>query len=309
VIGCIWLFEAAFMLVPLVTALAYGESAALAFLWTALICLGAGLLLSFKKPKNQTLRARDGFVVVSLSWIAISLLGALPFMFTGVTSSYVDALFETVSGFTTTGATIFADVESLPNSILMWRSFTHWIGGMGVLVFILTVLPMTGGNHMNLMKAESPGPSVDKLVPKVQSTAKILYSIYVLMTVIQIISYVFLGIVPWYKTLADTKGRRPFFIFNAAFLGVAMLIGGLTKTLIIYLIASTVITFFTIHDMQILYVVECVPENKRGTWMGIVEAVGNAAAVLREIEHLYPTPLHSTTAILGSEYINFPFKE
>lgn len=99
------------------------------------------------------------------------------------------------------------------------------------------------------------------------------------MTVIQIISYVFLGIVPWYKTLADKKGRRPFFIFNAAFLGVAMLIGGLTKTLIIYLIASTVITFFTIHDMQILYVVECVPENKRGTWMGIVEAVGNAAAV------------------------------
>ncbi len=187
VVGCIWLFEAAFLLVPLITALVYGEAAALSFLWTALICLGVGLLLTFRKPKNQTLRARDGFVVVSLSWIAISLLGALPFMFTGVTASYMDALFETVSGFTTTGATIFAEVESLPNSILMWRSFTHWVGGMGVLVFIIAFVPLSGGRNMHIMKAESTGPDVGKLVPRVRTTAMLLYSIYLGLTLLQFI--------------------------------------------------------------------------------------------------------------------------
>ena len=187
IIGCIWLFEAAFLLVPVITALVYGEGAVLSFLWTVLICLGAGALLSFKKPKNQTLRARDGFVVVSLSWIAISLLGALPFVFEGVTASYVDALFETVSGFTTTGATIFSDVESLPKSILMWRSFTHWIGGMGVLVFIMAFVPLSGGRNMHIMKAESTGPDVGKLVPRVRTTALLLYGIYLGFTLLQFI--------------------------------------------------------------------------------------------------------------------------
>ncbi len=193
VIGCIWLFEAAFLLVPLITALAYGEGAALSFLWTVLICLGAGALLTFRKPKNQTLRARDGFVVVSLSWIAISLLGALPFMFTGVTASYVDALFETVSGFTTTGATIFTEVESLPRSILMWRSFTHWIGGMGVLVFIMAFVPLSGGRNMHIMKAESTGADVGKLVPRVRTTAMLLYSIYLGLTLLQFVLLLFGG--------------------------------------------------------------------------------------------------------------------
>ena len=191
VIGCIWLFEAAFLLVPLLTALLCGDGAALAFLWTALICLGAGLLLSFRKPKNQTLRARDGFVVVSLSWIAISLLGALPFVFTGATSSFVDALFETVSGFTTTGATIFSDVESLPASVLMWRSFTHWVGGMGVLVFIMAFVPLSGGRNMHIMKAESTGPDVGKLVPRVRTTALLLYSIYLAFTLLEFVLLLF----------------------------------------------------------------------------------------------------------------------
>ena len=191
VIGCIWLFEAAFLLVPLLTALVCGDGAALSFLWTVLICLGAGLLLSFRKPENQTLRARDGFVVVSLSWIAISLLGALPFVFTGVTSSFVDALFDTVSGFTTTGATIFSDVESLPASVLMWRSFTHWVGGMGVLVFIMAFVPLSGGRNMHIMKAESTGPDVGKLVPRVRTTALLLYSIYLAFTLLEFVLLLF----------------------------------------------------------------------------------------------------------------------
>ena len=121
-----------------------------------------------------------GFATTALCWLLISVVGAVPFVLTGSIPNPVDAMFETVSGFTTTGASILPAVEDLPRGILFWRSFTHWIGGMGVLVFLLSLLPLTGGSHVNLMKAESPGPQVDKLVPKVQSTAKILYGIYFL---------------------------------------------------------------------------------------------------------------------------------
>ncbi|MBQ9097952.1 MAG: TrkH family potassium uptake protein [Clostridia bacterium] len=184
ILGWILLFEAAFLLFPTVTALAFGEEAIKAFLLTIAICVLASALLIFRKPKHKELRSRDGFVIVSLSWIVLSLFGALPFMFTGVTTSYVDALFETVSGFTTTGASILPDVEVIPYSIRMWRSFTHWVGGMGVLVFIMAFLPLSGGRNMHIMKAESPGPSVSKLVPRVRTTALLLYGIYFVLTVI-----------------------------------------------------------------------------------------------------------------------------
>ncbi len=191
ILGWILLFEAAFLLVPTITALAFRESAVTAFLLTIAICLGASALLMMKKPINRDLRARDGFVIVSLSWIVLSLFGALPFMFADLGAAnninYIDALFETVSGFTTTGASIMADVEALPKSILMWRSFTHWVGGMGVLVFIMAFLPLSGGRNMHIMKAESPGPSVSKLVPRVRTTALLLYSIYFALTLLQFI--------------------------------------------------------------------------------------------------------------------------
>ena len=187
-LGTLLLFESVFFAVPLICAAIYWESAFFAFLISALICLSVGLLLSMKKPKRTELYARDGFVIVSLCWIVISLFGALPFMFTGATTSFTDALFETVSGFTTTGASIFAEVESLPKSLLMWRSFTHWIGGMGVLVFIMAFLPLSGGQNMHIMRAESPGPEVSKLVPRVRNTAMILYVIYFAMTVIMFIT-------------------------------------------------------------------------------------------------------------------------
>ena len=138
VLGLILIFESVFLLVPSATALIYGEMGELtAFLITVGICLAVGVLMSIKKPKNKSLIARDGFVIVAFSWMFLSVFGAIPFMLAGVTDSYIDALFETASGFTTTGATIFADVEILPRSIIIWRSFTHWVGGMGVLVFLL----------------------------------------------------------------------------------------------------------------------------------------------------------------------------
>ncbi len=187
-IGWLLLFETAFFAVPLITAAIYTEAAFFAFLATMAITAALGFLLVYKKPKNTELYAREGFVIVALSWMVMSLFGALPFLFAGSTKSFVDALFETVSGFTTTGASIFPEVETLPKSILMWRSFTHWIGGMGVLVFIMAFLPLSGGQNMHIMRAESPGPEVSKLVPRVKKTAKILYIIYFSMTLLQFIA-------------------------------------------------------------------------------------------------------------------------
>ncbi|MBO5884112.1 MAG: TrkH family potassium uptake protein [Clostridia bacterium] len=188
VIGWILLFEAGFFLIPMVTALVYAEKEIFSFGLSALICMAAASILIFvAKPKSKTLYSREGFVIVSLSWIFLSLFGALPFVFSNTIPNYVDALFETVSGFSTTGASILPAVEHLPRSILMWRSFTHWVGGMGVLVFIMAFLPLGGGGNMHIMKAESTGASVSKLVPRIKTTALILYTIYLSLTLLQFI--------------------------------------------------------------------------------------------------------------------------
>ena len=159
----------------------------MSFLVTLLICGVLGGILIAIRPKQSVFHIKEGFVITALSWIVISIIGSLPFVFTGSIKNPIDALFDTVSGFTTTGASILSDVEVLPKSVLLWRSFTHWIGGMGVLVFILMIKPLNGGSHTNLMKAESPGPQVEKLVPRLHSTAKILYGIYIVMTIMEMI--------------------------------------------------------------------------------------------------------------------------
>ena len=205
ILGWIFNFEAAFMLLPGITAIIYQEKNGLAFLITMIICLAIGLPLTRKKPQNKVFHAKEGAVTVALSWIVLSRAGAFPFVISGSIPNPIDAMFETVSGFTTTGASILSDVEALSHCMLLWRSFTHWIGGMGVLVFILCLLPLTGGYHMNLMKAESPGPSVSKLVPKVQSTAKILYTIYLMLTVLQMI-LLLIGRMPLFDTVCLTFG-------------------------------------------------------------------------------------------------------
>ncbi len=185
--------EGVCMILPLICALVYGESEIYTFLITIAVCLFFGTLLVFIKPKTKNMYAREGFIIVALSWILISIFGALPFLLSGSIKSWYDAIFETASGFTTTGASILTDVEILPKSVLMWRSFTHWIGGMGVLVFLVAFLPLSDGNNVYMIKAESPGPAVSKLVPKVRSTAKILYGIYVAITLIQIIALLISG--------------------------------------------------------------------------------------------------------------------
>lgn len=205
IIGWILNFEAAFMVLPCITALIYREKSGWSFVITMILCLIVGVPLVLRKPKDKVFYVKEGFVTVALSWIVLSVMGSLPFIISGSIPGIIDALFETVSGFTTTGASILPEVESLPRCILFWRSFTHWIGGMGVLVFVLSLLPMSGGYHMSLMKAESPGPSVSKLVPKVKSTAKILYGIYIFLTLMELV-FLLAGGMPMFDALTTSFG-------------------------------------------------------------------------------------------------------
>ncbi len=194
ILSCVLSFEGVFLTLPAITAGIYGEEQGLIYLGVAAGCIILGTIGRIKKPKSNVFYSKEGFAAVSLSWIVISLVGALPFFLTGEIPSYEDALFETISGFTTTGSSILSDVEALSHCTLFWRSFTHWIGGMGVLVFVMAVLPLSGSSNMHLMRAESPGPSVGKLVPKVKRTAMILYGIYVGITLVEIVALFIAGL-------------------------------------------------------------------------------------------------------------------
>lgn len=205
ILGLVIELEGILLLLPSLVALIYKENEGYPFIIVALICIVVGLISILKKPKHQEFYSKEGFVIVALSWIVLSVFGAIPICLNGDIPNYVDALFETVSGFTTTGASIASNVEDFSKCTNFWRCFTHWIGGMGVLVFILALLPMTGGYNMHIMKAESPGPSVSKLVPKVRDTAKILYSIYFGMTVLQFVLLVFAGM-PIYDAVCTACG-------------------------------------------------------------------------------------------------------
>ena len=197
ILGQVLRIEGLLMLPSFFVGLIYGEKQGTAFLIWGLVCVLAGTLATLKKPKNTMLYLKEGCVSTALCWIVLSVFGAVPFVMTGEIPRFIDALFETVSGFTTTGSSILTDVEAMSHPSLFWRSFTHWIGGMGVLVFLLAVLPMAGGSQFQLMKAESPGPSVGKLVPKVGATARILYIIYFVMTVITIVLLLLGGMDPF----------------------------------------------------------------------------------------------------------------
>ncbi len=219
VLGWIFIFEAAFMTVPVITGLIYGESVILCYLMTIGICGAIGaLLLLVKKPQKRQLYARDGYAIASLSWLLLSLFGAIPLCVSGEIPSYLDAVFEAASGFTTTGASILEDVEKLSHASLIWRSFTHWVGGMGVLVFIMAFLPLSGAQNMHIMRAESPGPAVSRLVPKVKNTALILYAIYFVLTLIEFILLLCGGMTVFeaLNTAFATAGTGGFGIYNSS---------------------------------------------------------------------------------------------
>ncbi len=206
-IGQMLILESVLMIFPLIVSLLYGE-------WHSLtafsITIGITAVLGFLtvlliKPHNKVIYAREGFAIVASSWILLSLFGALPFFFSREIPNYIDAVFETVSGFTTTGATILTDVEKMSHGMLFWRSFTHWIGGMGVLVLIMAIVPTDSGRSIHIMRAEMAGPVIGKLVPKIKDTAKILYIIYLILTVIEFI-FLLLGGMPVFDSAVHALG-------------------------------------------------------------------------------------------------------
>lgn len=204
-LGWIMNMEAIFMTLPVVTAVVYRESIGFIYLGVAAVCGLLGFMCTRKKPCTKMFFAREGFVTVSLGWIVLSFFGCMPFVISGEIPHIIDAMFEIVSGFTTTGSSIIPKVEDMSHATLMWRSFSHWIGGMGILVFILAILPMAGDYNMHIMRAESPGPSVGKLVPKIRITAKLLYSIYFCMTIVMMI-LLLLGKMPLFDSICMSFG-------------------------------------------------------------------------------------------------------
>lgn len=219
VVGLVLEIEAALMLMPALVGLCYGESTGWAFVVCALGAAALGAIPLIKKPRRRSIYAREGFVATALSWLGMSAVGALPFYITGEIPNYLDALFEMVSGFTTTGASILTNVEALDHCMLFWRSFSHWIGGMGVLVFMLAVLPMAGGQNLHLMRAESAGPSVGKLVPKLRDSAIWLYGIYFVLTLICFVM-LWAGGLPVFDAMCltfGTAGTGGFSILSSGF--------------------------------------------------------------------------------------------
>ncbi|SNU08284.1 trk system potassium uptake protein TrkH [Lachnospiraceae bacterium] len=203
-IGKILKLEGFLFVIPILFGVYYSEKATISLCIVAFLSVAAGFLLSIKPPEKKSIRAREGLVITGLTWIILSIVGSLPFIFAGAIPSFTDAVFETASGFTTTGASIITDLEAVPRCLLMWRSLTHWIGGMGILMFMLIFIP-SSADEMNIMRAESPGPSVEKMVPKVRETALILYSIYFVMTVVLILALVIAGM-PFFDSVCLSFG-------------------------------------------------------------------------------------------------------
>ena len=215
-LGTILLIEAALMLLPVITGLIYHERDTVYFIEVIGILAAAGLILYRRKPVKNSLYSKEGYMIVALAWVLMSAFGALPFFIGGSIPNYMDAFFETVSGFTTTGSTILTDIESLPKCMLFWRSFTHFIGGMGILVFVLAVMPKSEGSSIHIMRAEVPGPVVGKLVSKVTVTARILYGIYIGLTLMLIFLLRVVGF-PLFDSIVSafgTAGTGGFSVLN-----------------------------------------------------------------------------------------------
>ncbi|MDT2595532.1 TrkH family potassium uptake protein [Enterococcus dongliensis] len=247
-IGKLLKVEALLLLLPCIVGVIYHEQAAIAYLVVAVFTFLVGTLLSWKKPKNQNIFAKEGFFIVGISWTLLSLFGALPFMLSGEIPSFTDAFFETVSGFTTTGSSILPTLSGISQASLFWRSFTHWIGGMGILVFTVAFIPIASGRTMHILKAEMPGPIIGKLVSKVSVTARILYVIYTVLTLIQIL-LLMLGDMPIFDSILNsfaTAGTGGFAMSDAGIAGYnsAYIDGVLTIFMILFGINFNLIYFF-----------------------------------------------------------------
>ena len=289
ILGWMLMFEAAFMAPSGVVAAIYREGDVIWLIISMVICLAAGALMVFvSRPKIRRIYAREGSVICALVWFLYSIFGALPFRLSGYIPNMFDAVFETASGFTTTGASVLSDVEALPHWLLFWRSFTHWVGGMGILVFVMAVIPLAaGGSTMYLMKAESPGPSVKKMVPKAGQTAGILYKMYIALTIMEMVILAILGM-PLFDTLCLTFG-------TAGTGGFAVLNSGLANYPIPQQVAITVFmilfgTNFSVYYLIITGHIKDVPKvSEVVTYFSII---GIAIVLITgTICHMYPNVL------------------
>ncbi len=289
-IGSILAVEGVFMFPPLLLCLYDGnKTSANAFLLAiGGTFLAALLLLFFGRRAERGFYAREGLVCVGVSWILMSVFGCLPFVLSGEIPRFIDALFETVSGFTTTGATILADVESLSRGILYWRSFTHWLGGMGVLVFVLAVVPTNarrGGFALHLLRAESTGPQVDKLVSRTRDSAVILYGMYILLTLLNIV-FLLCGGMPWFDALCTafgTAGTGGFGVKNASLAAYSPYLQGVTAVfMLLFGINFACFYLLILRRVRALF-----KDEELRLYLGLV--VCSILLIVWNIRHLYPT--------------------
>ena len=311
------LLSSALFVVPALVSLYYGEY----YFLLIFLCVGAGMALAalpgaLYRPKRRYMFAREGMVIAALMWIIFSAVGALPFYLSGSIPHYVDALFESISGFTTTGSSILTDVEALPRGILFWRSFTHWIGGMGILVFVLAIVPLSDDRSMHLMKAEAPGPVVSKLVPKIKSTAKILYGIYIVLTILEMI-FLFVGGMPLFDSVnhaLSTAGTGGFSIKNSS-------IAAYNSPYFEYVITVFMLLFSINFNMFYLLLVrdfKAVFKNEELRYYLVIVGI-STAVITANIVHLYPTlesafrhavfqvaTITSTTGFFTANYEEWP---
>lgn len=286
ILGMLLILEAALLLFPALVALIYAESAGWHYLLTAAGAALVGLFLrTVSRPSRKTIYARDGLVAVALGWIVLSLAGALPFTLCGDIPSYLDAVFEMVSGFTTTGSSILPNVELLNRCSLFWRSFSHWIGGMGILVFMLAIVNMEGGQGIHLLRAESPGPTVSKMVPRMVDSSKILYGIYFGLTLVQMVFYL-LGGMPLFDTLCNafaTAGTGGFSIRADSFAGYSYYSQTVTTVFMVLFGVNFSIYFFMLRRKF-----DLVWKNTELRWYVLI-ILSSVALITLNILPMYPT--------------------
>lgn len=272
VLGKIMFLEGALMILPLIVAIIYGETETyMSFIIPIVILLAVGALFGIKKPKNRMLLAKEGFVICGLAWILMSLAGCVPFVISGMIPNYLDAFFETVSGFTTTGSTIMSSIEGNPYGLLFWRSFTHWIGGMGVLTFLMAVVPQGDGQSMHLMRAEVPGPKAGKIVSKMTDTVRILYFLYFILTALEIVFLMFSGIGFYHSvvTAFANAGTGGFSVKDAS-------IAGYHNPYVEYVVATFMLLFgvnFNLYFFMVLRKFKAVLKDEElRVYLGIIIA-------------------------------------
>ncbi len=317
IIGMILMAESVFMILPLIVSVIYGEfDVIMPFVYSIMATFCVAAFFGLKKPKNDLVFARESYIAVAAGWIFVSFFGAMPFYLSGSIPSLIDAFFETVSGFTTTGATILEDVEILPKGILFWRAFTHWIGGMGIIMFLLMLTQFSEGHSLYIMRAEVPGPTVGKIAPKSSSNALILYGIYSGLTVIEAVLLLFggIGVFDAVTTAMSTAGTGGFSVRNAGIadygsayvewvVGFFMIVFGVNFNLYYLMLLRRFKIVFKSEELRVFLAIVAVSTVIMG--INATEYYGDFGVAIRKA-FFQTGAIISTTGFGGVEFMNWP---